>query len=204
MPRYARPPCEIPKERVQEMIDRCERERDKAIIAILWIYGLRPAELVMLKRENFEIRDDVVILKHETVKHKNIKGIVGEQRKIVTKIVPRNTPFMDIVVNYVNKFAPGDYLFSLHNWKLSPMSTQWVKMIVYEASRCMKCAACRIRKRCPSSIPPYFFRHNRNNNFAKLGKGVKFLVDWNGWDDIRTALKYVRREPVEVKEGEIF
>jgi len=192
MPKYLQLPRGISVEEVEEMIKKANKLRDKCLIAMLWIYGMRPAEMIYIRKKDFQIKDDKLILKRQTIKHKTIRGIVGEQRKIVTNIIPLKTKFVDIILKYLEKLDDEDFLFNI--------TPAGIKQIVYRLSACGACEKCKAGRKCFYAIPPYFFRHNRMNNFAKQGKGIKFLVDWAGWDDIRTALKYIRREPVEADE----
>jgi integrase len=164
-----RDPMTLPE--IQDMIARAKCQRDKALIAMLYLSGQRITEILKLTRGNIMVdpsRPDIII----------VSFLIQKRRDNGSPLIPRhrlplglNLPFMDEFLKWANNFSePSSRLFSItrqHAWEI-------------------------VKKLNPNTYP-HFFRHTRLSMLAESGASGPELMIWAGWSDLRPAGNYLSR-----------
>jgi len=164
---------------VHQMVQKAKRLQDKALVVLLWIFGCRISEAIVLKKEDIWTKDGKVFCSLPILKQR--KRLVQPTHRL---IVPEETPLIHYLLDQVNQTADGAYIFPGH-----------------EADHLRRQRAWRlISKLSDNRLFPHFFRHNRLNKLAEDGSSALELQSWAGWSDLRSAKSYLIRKPVEAKE----
>ena len=155
---------------VKKMARLCDYPHEKYVIYMLYIYGMRPAELMMLEKGHFDIQENNVRLFLPTVK--------GGDRRIIDLDIDK-TPFMKWLVKYINWTS----LLLPSSWK----DTTNINGIFGKISRKNK----KIR------ISPYVFRKYRLSYLAiEQDASAYDLQVWKGAKDMRSVQPYIRMKPL--------
>jgi integrase len=162
---------------VDSLIQLCKKRHERYVVAMLYIYGMRPKELMMLKKRDFTITDKSVTVRLPTVKK-------GEERTIRLKIA--DTPFLNIVVNHVERSE-----------SLLPMSWKHTTNINAVFKRISKLGGER-------RFSPYIFRKYRLSYLAiEQDASAYDLKLWKGAKDMRSVSPYLRMKPLTKFESKI-
>jgi len=157
----------IELDEVKQMLNKCKIVSHQVVIAILYLTGARPIEIVNLEKNNIKIVGEDLHMDLITVK----KGL--------DRILPfsiEETPFIkDLVIPYVERLSdPEDRLFKFR-------TVTRIKQIVYYASDNILC--------------PYNFRHNRLSRLGLAGASAHELMYWKGAKDLKSVSAYLYRNP---------
>jgi integrase len=170
---------EITEADAQEMINNCTNQQEKTLIAILYLTGARPIEVVALRVGDINpgANPDYFTIKLKTAKLR--KGVYqGSVER--TLLIPKDSPFAQMLIKEVlNVINPEAKLFGFN-------TPDNVKQIVYKVSNNKWC--------------PYHFRHSRLNKLARQGMGVSELMSWKGARDVQSVSAYLRGKP----QGRVF
>ena len=162
---------------VDSMIKHCDYPHEKYCVAMLYIYGIRPAELMLLKKYDFKISDFTIQVRLPPVKR-------GEKRVIRLKI--ESTPFLNIVADHVNSSLP----LLPPTWNDATNINGVFKKIS--------------RRRGKSRLSPYVFRKFRLSYLAiELDASSYDIRVWKGAKDDRSVAPYIRLKPVTKFEDKI-
>lgn len=159
----------------KQMIDDTPTLRDKAMIAVLYLYGCRPTELRTLTREDFYIDGEKLWLRIHTAKTRMKKGsspILRSKRNIFAFLKDN---FTTVILDYIKICPYGEKIFVYGNSEKTSNSNMD-----------------RILKSTNPNCCAYVFRHTRNTILAEEGATESQLMGWNGWRDGRPAGNYVK------------
>lgn len=166
MPKYKREKNQLiePSE-AEAMINKTYNKEHKVCIALLYLTGARPSELVELKKEDFLIVGDDLQITLVTKK--------GGLKRIIP--LSMETPYItSIIVPYVLSLKDGQFLFRFK-------STERMEQIVVKASDGKFC--------------PYNFRHNRLSRLGMMGASLHDLMYFKGARDVDSVEPYLYRNP---------
>lgn len=162
---------------VERLAQSCKRGYEKYVLYMLYIYGMRPAELMMLKKKDFTLSDTHLTVRLPTVKR-------GEKRTIKLKIA--DTPFLGFLADYIEQreqLLPS-------TWKHVTNINAVFKRISID----------RGKKR----ISPYVFRKYRLSYLAiEQDASAYDLKLWKGAKDMRSVDPYIRMKPITKFESKI-
>lgn len=196
MPTYNQPPRVVPKEEAEQWIAKTYNKEHKNLVRVQWLFGKRPIETVSLTKDNFDIDGDVLRLHFIGKKRVKKKGIIGINQKFITNEVSiSRDPFVKELSEYIVGLKDGQRLFSFK-------SPTRIKQLIYALTACGKCPDCLAKKKCKTSIPPYFTRHSRKTQLGRIGGSAKDLADWDGVT-LSAVEPYLIREPVTKFKGKI-
>ena len=153
---------------VDQMIKTAPELKDKAIIALYYIFGVRRNEPLSIIKEDIWIDDKWFYIKIKREKMK--KGSVLP--RIDTLKVTKDTKFLSYIIELWSGLNDGDFLFSYHP---NPATAS---LKIYHM----------IRKINPK-IWIHLFRHTRNDYFRRKGYTREQRMAWFGWSDPRTPDK---------------
>jgi integrase len=161
-----------PEEReewVEEMFNACKYDYEKYVLAMLYVYGMRPAELFLVTPKSFTISEDSVLVRLPTLKGGIRRNLLLNRAK---------TPFLDFIVSYVNSNA----ILLPPSWRaVSNINTMFGKIA---------------KKIKAERVPPYLFRHFRLSYIAEKGADDSTLKAWKGSLDPRSIAPYTALRPV--------
>lgn len=156
---------------VNGLLQLCDFPHEKYVVAMMYVYGPRPAELMIIGKGRFKIKDGSVRLRLPTVK----RGVV---RAIILDI--ETTPFLNIIANYVEN---NDVLIP-KSWS-SPTN---VNAVFKKISK----------KNGQKRLSPYIFRKFRLSHLAlELDASAADLQNWKGARDLRSVDPYIRMKPIK-------
>ena len=151
-------------EKIDEMIRRAKRLRDKAFIAFLYMTGARISEVVrLITKRDFKVEDGYLVVKVKTEKN----------RKQAFRFVP--LPLKSRYTMLVRR-----YLNSVENYDvpLWSFSRQYALKL--------------LKKLGGKDVFPHLFRHTRLTHLVEYGDMNEFeLTSIAGWSDPRPAKDYV-------------
>jgi len=162
---------------VERLTQSCKRAYEKYVVCMLYIYGMRPAELMMLKKKDFTLSATHLTVRLPTVKR-------GEKRTIKLKIA--DTPFLDFIASYVEQMD-----------RLLPITWTHTTNINAVFKRISK-------DRGKKRISPYVFRKYRLSYLAiEQDASAYDLKLWKGARDMRSVDPYIRMKPLTKFESKI-
>jgi integrase len=157
----------IEENEVREQIKRARKTEHKVLIAIEYLTGARPAEVVNLKKGNFTSVEGDLRLQLPTKKG-------GFPRLLPWNI--ETTPFLkDIVLPFLDGLP--DSTSRLFTFK----TTTRVKQIIYETSQ--------------GRLTPYSYRHSRLTKLGLAGATLYELMAYKGAKDPKSVTPYLFLSP---------
>jgi integrase len=155
---------------VQRMMDAAPNGRDRAIIALYYIFGVRRDEPLEMRKEDIWMDERWLYLK---VKREKVPKRMVMPR-IDTLKVSKETPFLCHLILHWAEIKPGELLFAYHS---NPKTaSHHVYMMI---------------KKLNPNVWIHLFRHTRAERFRALGYSDAELMSWFGWTDPRTPAHYV-------------
>jgi integrase len=157
---------------VDQMIQKTKNPEHKVLLALLYLTGARPAELLELKKRNFLIVGSDLRMILPTKKRKKA-GAVNDR---LLPVDIEETPFVkSLIMPWVESLPSQD------SDVLSIRTTTRIQQIVYALSDNQLC--------------PYTFRHNRLSQLAMGGATVDELRQWKGASNIASITPYLLMSP---------
>ena len=161
----------IELQEVEAMINRAKQPSHKFLIALLYLTGARPAEIIELKRRDFEI-----VANDLRVSLRTKKG--GRPRVLPFDL---DSPFVrELILPYLEQLPEAESL------ALPFRTTPHVRQIVYETSG--------------NTLCPYAFRHSRLTRLAEDHATVPQLMMWKGSKNMSSVADYLFLDPSHLNE----
>lgn len=159
----------VEKEEVALMVSYTKKRRDRFVIAMLYITGARPTEILKMKEGAIIEKDDKIRITLPTLKLNKLRFVIQER----TLEFDRDTPFINYVMDYKDRLP------------MKTISLRRIEQIVEKLSDGMFC--------------PYNFRHSRFTKLARQGMTVDELMYWKGSQTTDSVSDYLRAKPIERK-----
>ena len=138
--------------------------RDKSLLAFLYWFGVRRAEVIERVKEDFQIKDSLLIV--------NCPPKKGGEREPLE--IPVDYPFVDLIIEQVDRTRRTLANPTRRAWNISE-ETAW-----------------RIVKRVMPKRYPHYFRLNRATRFLEDSTTtIPEMKAWFGWKSTRTIDEYV-------------
>jgi integrase len=172
MPKYKKETNRLVElEEAQQIVGNCHLPSHKVCVALLYISGARPAELVELKKKSFRVVGSDVHITMPTKKK-------GYERVLPFDI--EETSFLkDLILPYIEALPSPD------SWILPFRTPTRIKQIIYMASKGQLC--------------PYNFRHNRLSQLGLIGASLQELMNFKGARDPDSVMPYLYRNPAALE-----
>lgn len=140
------------------------KRRDKSFLAFLYWFGVRRSEALERVKEDFEIRDNLLIVRAPAKKG-------GEREPLEVRI---DFPYVDLILEQVQKTRRTISNPTRRVWNISG-PTAW-----------------RIVKRVMPKHYPHFFRLNRATKFLEdPTTTLPEMMAWFGWKAAKTVDPYI-------------
>jgi len=138
--------------------------RDKSLLAFLYWFGVRRAEVIERVKEDFSVKDGLLIV--------NCPPKKGGEREPLE--IPVDYPFVDLIIEQVDRTRRTLANPTRRVWNISE-ETAW-----------------RIVKRVMPKRYPHYFRLNRATRFLEDSTTtIPEMKAWFGWKSTRTIDEYV-------------
>lgn len=166
MPKYKKDvKKEITQKEVEVLISRCSQPDHQVAIALLYLTGARPSEMVKLAKEDFISPGDGTLRIHIVTTKK------GYERGLIMDI--DTTPFVkSLIIPYIIALPEKSPVFGFR-------TPDRLKHIIYAVSG--------------NTLTPYSFRHNRMFRLAEAGADPFELMAWKGGKKLDSIIPYVMR-----------
>jgi len=156
------------KSEIDSMLERAKTSMERALIAVLWLFGKRISEVLKIRRQDTWIESGYLYVRFVVLKKPNRKEHPTE--KYYLKRIKADHPYVQHISDYAKSLNPPDLLFPFSRTK-----------------------AWRLLKKINPNVYPHFFRESLATHMAEKG-GTEFeLMHWFDWDRYDTAAKYVKR-----------
>jgi len=166
---------------VRKMLEVCEDEQEKALIAVCWLTGARTSELTKIKKEDITITENSLGFKIFTEKLRGGK-FTPRYRNLIFKrgkFLDQNL-WIETVVRYVNTLKPGENLFN-------------------RSPRTIQLKLNRIGKEAiGKEVCPGVFRHSILTHLASSGLGIQELASFKGCSSISGIQPYLKARVFEI------
>ena len=151
-------------EMLNNILECSNDNKEKFIFAACYIYGLRPAELIMLRRGWLSVKEDTLWIRIPTKKG-------GDERIIVLGL---GVPFMDFITNYISNIDdPEALLFDFkHPSNFNHIINRMVKRYNLKFGSSIK-------------ITPYVFRKFRLSWILSSGGSVTDVLAYKGGKSLK-------------------
>jgi integrase len=167
MPKYGFQRKEpLSPDEVKGMIHATDSIPMKALIAFLYLYGVRIGEALKLTKLDFNVYARSIKVTIQVEKRKQTGPILWKH-PLTVKIRPENDLFIQAILAHLGMVSEGKI------WRMN-RTTAWRKIH-------------RLNPQCS----PHIFRHTRNRRLVDRGADAIALMDWNGWSDTRPAANYL-------------
>jgi integrase len=155
---------EINETELRKMMEKAPTTQ-KVAVALLYITGARPTELLALKKKDFIILEGELRIKLETLKRGWARILIFDRAE---------TPFVnELIIPYVNRLKEEES--DIFGFKTDAR----LRQIVYRLSN--------------NTLTSYTFRHNRMAKLADLGMSPYELMAWKGSRTMDSVIPYVIR-----------
>ena len=162
-----------------KLVEKCKRERDRALISALFETGGRVSEVLKLKKDNFVVQEPYVVVKAMPVikRYRKIEEYIDKdgrkrwktENKKATRTFPIHLkePLCPLLLEHIEK-TEANMLFDIGRFQ------------VY-----------RIIRDLDDNIFPHWFRAQRASQLAlEYGFDIHDLIDFFNWKYIQTAAHY--------------
>ncbi len=164
---------------VKGFLTNCRTQRDRFVIACLYLTGCRPTELVKIKPNDIyqnPYNPDIYRFKIWTAKLTKSEDFMLKDRVLEIRIHPENEELVKLCADYaLSKKNPA-------NKPILDIGVCRVKQIVYKTTNNLCC--------------PYSFRHTRLARLAMQGENEESLRQWKGATSVDSVRPYIRGKPV--------
>ncbi len=169
------------KEELNELLEKADSyyngSRIQCLIALLWLFGKRITENLMLKRKDIFIKEGYLYV-YFHVKKKHDRKAKPIPRRFLKRKTLRN-PYTKFVVQYTEKITdPEAYVFPSERSAYGYMS---------------RVQAYRIVKQLDPNAWLHLFRESLATKMAEEGASEEELMHWFDWDRVDTAHEYVKQ-----------
>jgi len=183
------PKIAVPKENrhvytasdITNMVEKAPTKRDKALIALYYIFGTRRNEPFFMHKDDMWIEGEWFYLK---VKREKVPRKMVLPR-VDTLKVKLGTPFLGFIIDYL-KDNETEFPFLYHPNHETSAHKVYLMVKVTNPNAWI-----------------HLFRHTRAERFREAGYSDAELMAWFGWTDARTPSRYVHpaRKTIEDMGG---
>ncbi|RLG17524.1 hypothetical protein DRN63_02895 [Nanoarchaeota archaeon] len=152
---------------MKKVFELCENPLERCVLALFYIYGLRPREALSLRKKNFNLRENELAVVLPTAK--------GGRERIL--VLPLKTPFLDYILEYLNYIEDEDQRL-FEQW-FSPTA---LNNILLNLER--KFRAIYDKDIC---LSPYVFRKFRISWLLAKGASPQEVLIWKGGRSIKVV-----------------
>lgn len=164
----------------------CKNDQERLLISILWLFGPRVIEALVLKKEDIQANDDSLLIRFLTLKLGS--GFYPERRKLMVRRSPGigNGLYIEFIIEYSNTLLPEDKLFLF--------GKRWAEKAIGKISM----------KALGKPMSPMHFRHSRMTHMGASGKmGLAELKHWKGAKSANSVNSYLAARAFELNMEEV-
>jgi hypothetical protein len=149
---------------------------------LLWITGARPAELILLKREDFKWDNHTLRITLTTLKLKQGTAFHQDHRTLdfVRPYGIDTSLYIESIIKYIRGLNPNEKIFE-NGYK-------WIQTAVRAIGQ----------RGIDTSICPYVFRHSVMSHLAQNGMDMVSLLEFKGGKDYKSVMEYLKGKPFRI------
>jgi integrase len=169
----------------------------QCLLALLWIFGRRIMEVLMLKRKNIRVEGDSLVIQFRTLKRRK------DTKELYEKSITLSHPYAHYIVKYIEGIKdPERFVFpgrsEPRKFVSRAMLPRTKEMKTYEYERTehgfmSPQKAWKIIKFLDPFAFCHLFRHTLATYIARKGYNEDQLMAWFDWSTSRVAHEYVSR-----------
>lgn len=169
----------------------------QCMLALLWIFGRRITEILMLKRKNIKLEGDTLVVQFRTLKRRK------DKTELYEKAITLSHPYAHYIVEYIERIKDSErYVFPGKSEprefasKATVPRTKELKTYHYERVEHGFMSAQKAWMTVKFLNPFAFchlFRHTLATYIARRGYNEDQLMAWFDWTTSRVAHGYVSR-----------
>jgi len=177
----------------------------KCFLALLWLFGKRASENLLLKRSDIDWDDQYLTVRFRVKKRKE-KEYVGGVRVTYVKRITIQNPYVKYVIDWVKDLPPDAYVFpgETTGGRVRKITRRWInkngeiveKQYVYkddEAGHLSREKAWKIVKSLNPDAWLHLFRRSLATQLAEAGCTTSELMAWFDWKNANVAESYVSK-----------
>ena len=164
----------------------CKNDQERLLVSVLWLFGPRVMEALVLKKEDIQVNDDSLLVRFPTLKLG--AGFYPNRRKLMIKRSPGigNGLYIEFIIEYSNTLLPSDKLFLF--------TKRWAEKVIGKISL----------KALGKPLSPMHFRHSRMTHMGASGTmGAGELKYWKGSKNISSVNDYLAARAFELNMEEV-
>jgi len=185
---------EVQKERIlteeeEDLIIKTIEESDKRyshlknIVIIALNTGMRQGEILNMKKSWIDLREGIINVPRQ-----------AQKRKKKDKRVPINSAIMPIIKRLLKENIEYDYLF------VNPKTKRRYTRIQNSWDTILKKSGLK-GKPWVDKLRFHDLRHTAATKLARSGKNMKFIAQYLGHSDVKTAARYIHYSDEDMKQG---
>ena len=169
----------------------------ECLLALLWIFGRRIMEILMLKRKNVRVEGDSLVVQCRTLKRRK------DKRELYEKSITLTHPYVQYITDYIQRIKdPERYVFQGRSKPRKFVSrarlpkTGEMKTYQYERKEHGFMSPQKAWKTIKFLDPfayCHLFRHTLATTIARKGYNEDQLMSWFDWSTSQVAHEYVSR-----------
>lgn len=165
---------------VECTVSSSDKKRDRAIFAILGVYGFRVSELLSIRKKDIQrfIKERTGLLDHVNIEVNTGKNRI-QKRRSVPAYYPIYKTLLDLVFDYIDtefQGGPEDRIFTIQR------SWVWRLTKFYFGDQ----------------YSVHWFRHYGASYDARNGSASHMMMAKYGWADFKSASPYIHLNQVDV------
>ncbi len=180
----------------------------KCLLALLWLFGKRKIETLLLKRRDM-LWDDRFITIRFQVKKKKEESYAGGVRVDYVKRMTMENPYVQHIITWVKDLPADAYVFpgETRGTRKRTVYRKWIKKKTGEAVEKIYPyndgeeghLSCEMAWKIVKSLNPeawvHLFRRSLATQLAESGCTESELMSWFDWENANTAQGYVSKGP---------
>jgi integrase len=177
------------EEDARAMLNKCKTEKERRLLALLWLTAGRPAELNQVKKEDIVVFDETISIRLKTLKLGRSKHFQIENRTLEYERPKglQEIVWLDIIARAVIATPPDTFLLAGHGGKRP--STRWISKTINRISF----------QALGKRFAPYHIRHSVLSSKAAANYSIDQLMHMKGAKSVESVSPYLHARPFVIK-----
>jgi integrase len=188
MPRYNSDISELLyEEDVNKMFARAKSPKEAYLVAIFWITGARPSEVVELQKKDFALGEHTLRITISTKKLGKTNEFILRHRTLEFERPEgyNSNPYIETIIRHMKVAPEVGYVL--------PYTTRWAEKTINRLGM----------ETIGKLISPYHFRHSVLSHHASKGMNTIDLMAFKGAKSINSVAPYLHAKPFVVKSKDL-
>jgi len=167
---------------VKALYSKCKNNYERTFLALVWIFGARPSEVLEVSKEDVNLIEEETILtvRFATKKLKDKTSFVLKERTLGVERqteISKMDPLVEMIVS--------QKLNTMDSRRLIPRSRRWAVGFLHRVGM----------EALGEKVCPYNFRHSALTRESAKGRTIDQLKHMKGAEDWRSVNPYLHAKP---------